>query len=439
MEDDVAASLLLAIEGERLVILSGAGLSMAAPSGVPSAKALLEECVKAYEEHTTTQVPATASADIEAFARWLRSKNEFSKYFINLLIPWPVFRRDPNAGHIAIADFLCTGVADYSVTANVDVLVEIAAEKLGEDDFRSDLRSIDLERTPEHKRLLKLHGCCLIEREFSIWCREQMADGPVQDRIKSFSTFLRANLPGKTLLVVGFWTDWAYLNQLLLEAVGNVEPQGVILVDPAEPDTLEGKAPELWKWANSRAAKFVHVKRSGADFLDELRAMYSRKFLTNLMNRSRDTFRALTGVALGAAPPLPTTLTSDDLYALRRDACGQPVGGIARVKRPGLQHELLGAMHLLMAHKGGTLDGSTYSLGGKRLRLVNGAGELMSKVKQRFMNEPPTPLKTDTTVCVGCHDDGGAVPHIIRGGGSGGIVRPVALGDWTSHEALLAP
>ena len=48
MTDEVATRLLEAIAANRLIILSGAGLSMADPSNVPSAANVAQRCAEAY-------------------------------------------------------------------------------------------------------------------------------------------------------------------------------------------------------------------------------------------------------------------------------------------------------------------------------------------------------------------------------------------------------
>ena len=64
----------------------------------------------------------------------------------------------------------------------------------------------------------KIHGCCVKERVNTIWCNQQLtADPTIRARIERYKTWLLASLPNKDLLIIGFWTDWKYLNDVLNE------------------------------------------------------------------------------------------------------------------------------------------------------------------------------------------------------------------------------
>jgi hypothetical protein len=43
---------------------------------------------------------------------------------------------------------------------------------------------------------------------------------------------MRLFSPGKDLLIVGFWTDWGYLNDVLAEALNAIPFGSVTVVDP---------------------------------------------------------------------------------------------------------------------------------------------------------------------------------------------------------------
>ena len=85
-------------------------------------------------------------------------------------------------------------------------------------------------------------------------------------------------------MVVGFWTDWAYLNDVLAKAMTGFEPRTVVLVDPADPKVLQGVAPQLWGWANQQETEFFHVREEADAFLDELRIMFSRCFIKKALD-----------------------------------------------------------------------------------------------------------------------------------------------------------
>ena len=65
MNDADAELLLASIDADRLVILFGAGLSMAAPSRTPSAAALASICSDRYRSSTNYEFPADIRSDLE--------------------------------------------------------------------------------------------------------------------------------------------------------------------------------------------------------------------------------------------------------------------------------------------------------------------------------------------------------------------------------------
>lgn len=61
---------------------------------------------------------------------------------------------------------------------------------------------------------------------------------------------MAANLRQKDLLVVGFWSDWAYLNILLGTVLDGLAPLSVTVIDLADAAALQAKAPDLWALAD---------------------------------------------------------------------------------------------------------------------------------------------------------------------------------------------
>jgi hypothetical protein len=132
MGPDLQERLLNSIENDRLVLFCGAGLSMSAPSHVPSAAELAKICRETYAKDYGAAIPEVDAQDLEKMAEYFSAKALLVPTFINKLLPRGPFLRAPNAGHYAIADFLATGIIDFAVSTNVDALTEVAAEDLGE-------------------------------------------------------------------------------------------------------------------------------------------------------------------------------------------------------------------------------------------------------------------------------------------------------------------
>jgi hypothetical protein len=246
---------------------------------------------------------------------------------------------------------------------------------------------------------------------------------------------MTANLPEKTVLFVGFWTDWSYLGSVLAESVNSVHIPLVVLIDPQSGANLAAKAPELWHWATSNA-EFVHIPIGGEIFLPRLRKAFSENLLTRVLREAAGGF----GATKPGAPMPPVNfdgLTVDDLYSLRRDVYGVPSTRIPRYAHPDGSMDAVGRAHLLLRHSGATLEGPRYLTGkGQRIRVVNGRTKLVNKVKSDFADEVSSVggVDEDIVVCAGGSDDAGTHPHIFKGSGAPTVVRPGSNAEWITLE-----
>lgn len=435
MEEELASRLLTSIETDRLVTFCGAGLSMAPPSLVPSAQELARSCSAKYEDITGSTIPPELRENTESLAEFFWARGDLKSLFIRQLVPWALFKRNPNPGHFAIADFLACGVFEFGLTTNVDSLVEIAANALGQSNFQPSLDGNEATLTHhDHNPFLKLHGCCVRDQGNTLWCSSQLNVAPLRDRIASSKGWLQGYLLNRDLLVIGFWSDWAYLNHVLEDCVNTIEPNLVVLVDPDEATNLVIKAPNLWNWASNGNVNFIHVRESGTDFLDELRRRFSRRYLERLAEASKPTYMGMTGTPFADPVRFTGAATAEELYALRIDFSGKKGSNVPRTKRPDPSMHQLGAYHLLLMANRAVLEGSIYVINGKRIRLVHGAGELLSSVKSRFSEEPPPPVELDLVICVGAIDDGGAPVNVVREQGQANIIRGGISGEWSTLE-----
>lgn len=436
MTDEVATRLLEAITANRLLIFCGAGLSMAAPSNLPSAAAVARTCADVYMTRVGTPLKAELQVDIAMMSRYFHEHARFENFFIAELVPWSRLNGPPNGGHEAIADLLACGALAGASTTNFDCLVESAAGHLGEPDFRAVVDAGDLAQKTPHRPYLKLHGCGMRSRPSTLWCAEQLTDDVVRQRLTQFRAWLASNLVGRDLVFVGFWSDWAYLTELLAVHLADVIPQHVYVVDPAAADELQQKAPELWTWAHSANITFHHCQDSGCDFLDELRRRWSTVYVNGLMAESRNTYTGLFGMDPTGLPAAPTAVDSEALYALRRDLTGTPRTAVVRYNQPENVDHIAGAIHQRLLERGATYSAHRYEFGGRSIRLVSGRGRLLSQVKAAFDQEPPFPVLPDAVVCAGSVADP-SPPHIVRTAGATTIVRPGGLDNWTTHVALV--
>ena len=158
---------------------------------------------------------------------------------------------------------------------------------------------------------------------------------------------MAANLRQKDLLVVGFWSDWEYLNAVIGEALIGMQPLSVTVVDLSPTNALEQKAPQLWGIAHAQNVTFEHFQESGAAALDELRRAFSSNYLRQVLDAGRAAFEQTTGVQCDPAWLTVGNFDSESLYGLRRDAEGVSAAEPAKLLRPA-NPEALGFFHLLL-------------------------------------------------------------------------------------------
>lgn len=439
MDQDVETLLIESIATGKLVVLAGAGLSMAAPTSAPSADAVAKWCRKRYLQVVGTPLPCLDEDDIEAIAKWFLERARFAE-FIEKMLPWSMFKapdRKSNAGHQAIADLLACNGIQTCVTTNFDLFVENAAGLLGEPDFQAIRESDDLPRHRPHAPYLKVHGCCYGGREQSrtIWCREQLTMADIIDRTNRFKGWLETKLQDRDLLIVGFWSDWAYLSDILADALTASTPRNVVVVDPESPEVLERKAPALWDWAHRGDVQFHHVAHSGSDFLSELQERFGVVSIARLIRDAAATYEALFGVSPSQEPESYGHVKN--LYGLRRVLTGTFRNRPVRTHDPDDSRQILVALHARLLDCGASFDESHHILKGQRIRLVSGSGQVLSRVKQRYATEPNAAVPSDRTICVGASPDHSPL-SIVRGEPEPTVIRPGVSGTWETHAALEA-
>jgi hypothetical protein len=132
--------------------------------------------------------------------------------------------------------------------------------------------------------------------------------------------------------------------------------------------------------------------------------------------------------------PLIDSLATQDLYDLRRDAEGVDSNRAATHKTPAENVGAAADFQLLLLKSGAVREHSWFSYNGKRIRVVNGAGRDLEKVKGAFMESPALP-SSDLVVCAGASDFG--VPaRLIAAGSGASAIRPAPGGTahWVTTE-----
>ena len=400
---------------------------MAPPSGLPSARSVAEHCFDKYRLESDPDCDAAMRGDLEALAEHFVVLNTLQSVFIESLVPWPDFVRPYNIGHAAIADFLITRAAVAGISSNYDTLIERSAWDYGAD-FQASLDGDEaIQCEVRQGPFLKIHGCSQRERRSTVWAPSQLTDPVISERIDKSKVWMAAGLRQKDLLIVGFWTDWEYLNSIIGTALEGVDPRSVTVIDPLPTQELQVKAPQLWDVAHADNVEFEHVQESAAEALDELRRAFSTSFLRQVLAAGQRTFEQTLGIDCNNSWLDVSNADSETLYAWRRDAEGVSRSTPAKKIRPE-GSEALGFFHLLLRQAGATPHEEGYELNGRVVRVINGGQAILGTLKARF-REPPAMKSPDVVVAVGATD----LPvheNIVRPGEVADILRPAPGGLW---------
>ena len=104
------------------------------------------------------------------------------------------------------------------------------------------------------------------------------------------------------------------------------------------------------------------------------------------------------------ATPKTDQLSDDELHMLRQDTCGVHRTEALRTKRPEPHMRQAGATQLWLAHKGAPLNGPYFVLGGKQVRVIDGAGQTLNQLKRKHLTGVAE--SADMVICAGAFDDG---------------------------------
>jgi hypothetical protein len=190
-----------AIFADRLALLCGAGLSMAAPSSVPSAAALAWKAKQKYDAtHGAARAPLADSIDDQA--EFFFQRGELADVYLKTYIDHDAFAGVPNDGHFAAADLLLTGGIGTAVSTNVDSLIEAAGNLLfghvGAGVSRDKVAALPANRSP----LLKIHGCWS-DPAGTVWAAGQVAAEPIHTRLAEDAAWLTQRLLDRDLVTLG--------------------------------------------------------------------------------------------------------------------------------------------------------------------------------------------------------------------------------------------
>lgn len=417
-----------ALYAGRLAVLCGAGLSMAPPSSLPSAATLAQKAKRKYDTtYGTDRLPLPASICDQA--QFFFDRHELDTVYLRTYIDRDDFAGPPNAGHLAAADLLLIGAIATAVSTNVDTLIEAAGNllfgQIGVGVSRAAVAALPADRSP----LLKIHGCWTNPPE-TVWAPGQIDAEPIRTRIRESAEWLSTRLLDRDLIVVGYWSDWDYLNQVLDRTFGAVTPTRVIVVDPCEATTFETKAPELYALGERATAEFCHVRCSGEFFLDRVRVDFSRAFVRRVLSFGRDAYAHHAGHEPDAAWFEPDATDPTTLWQVRRDLEGCNPNEPSKRREPA-NEPLLGMTILQLRARGAAQDGNYWLLSGARIRVLSTPNRPLHEVEEAFKRETAPAIAAEITIAVGA-EALGVPPSIARGSASGTIARGPS-GHWLSR------
>lgn len=425
-----------ALLADRLSVLAGAGLSMAPPSSLPSAAALAVTAKGRYAATYGNTRPPLPDP-LEQQAEFFFQRGELATVYFNTLVGHHAFAGPPNEGHYAVADFLLIHALRSTVTTNVDTMIETAGQSLyGEIGVGLDGNELAA-LPPDVAPLLKLHGCRARDLPNSVWAPGQLAAEPVVTRITRSTTWLRAHLLNRDLLIVGYWTDWDYLNAVLEATLNTVTPSRVIVVDPAPTASFAAKAPALFALGERATNGFHHVQESGADFLTDLRRQFSRTFVRRVLHSGGDDYAAHAGAPANIAWLEPQATDNSLLWQIRRDLEGCLPNKPAQSRMPPAGESLVGLTILQLQAAGAVVEGPYWKLGTKVVRVLRAVNKLLHRVEADYAWETAPAIAPDIVIAVGAESQ--LLPaHIARSGTPSTIARGSKSTWYNRPDALSA-
>lgn len=403
---------------------------MGAPSHLPSAAELAAEAKRRYDgSHGQSRAPLPA--EIGDQAEFFFQRGELGTIYLRTLIEPHVFAAPPNPGHVAVADFLLTGAVQVAVSTNVDTMIETAGQMLfgqiGVGIERATVGALPADVSP----LLKVHGCWTIDRANTVWAKGQLTADPVASRIAGSEEWMSVKLLDRDLVIVGYFTDWDYLNGVLEKTLGAVTPARVVVVNPDEGAQLAGKAPSLFALGGRARVDFFHVRSFGDAFLDSLRRRFSTSFYRRVILAGAQAYEDVTGAPPDLAWAETSIADSDTLWRIRRDLEGCTPNRPA-LKRTPPDDPALGLTILQLRSKGAVEEGPCWVINGRRVRLLRTPNQMLHQVQAAYARETPPIVVAEITVAVGAE----AVPllsHVVRGRSSPSIARGTA-GTWLTRQ-----
>jgi hypothetical protein len=287
---------------------------------------------------------------------------------------------------------------------------------------------------PDQAPFLKIHGCWS-DPSGTIWARGQVEAEPTRTRLTENAEWLTFRLLDKDIVIVGFWTDWDYLNAVLERTLGAVSPARIIVVDPCESEMLEAKAPALFALGQRATVEFVHVQSSGDTFLEALRIAFSKGFIRQTLRQAAAGYAHRFGEQANVQWFEAGSSDATILWRMRRDLEGCDPNQPAKLRDPAAE-PLLG-LTILQLKRRGAVDsvGGYFDLNGTVVRVLRASNRPLHEVEQAFSRETPPATAPDIAIAVGA-ESLNVPPNIARNTATGSIARGASC-TWLSRAEAI--
>jgi hypothetical protein len=313
----VVADLVQRARQGRLVLYTGAGVSLAEPAAGPRGSQLADRLRSAVAELLGVNQETLAGDTLERLGARVAAEaaDKMSELRRRAADAAPFCTMEPNYAHEAVALLMREGVVK-AITANWDLGIETAGTRL---DIKIAGVTTPLERAAlgQELPLYKVHGCA--SRPETLKATREEIDEPM----KWAQAEVQQALVDGTVVFIGLGTIGAYVSEPFDELVPLWRTAGATIkvVDPA--------LSKAWREALGDDVDGVHIDADAAEFLDDLLRAIAQEMLRQAVQRTRliqDEHTAWTHTMLDGIERLNEAL---------RDATGHAV---LRWMRDGVTH-----------------------------------------------------------------------------------------------------
>jgi hypothetical protein len=365
-----------------LVVCAGAGLSRAAPAGLPSGATLgerldqrLESLIQGYESpvHSADLIAvADAGANLEGGEPALRSEVLKLADFSDA---------EPNHGHKVVAELLCEGGVSLLLLWNWDTCIERV--DVNPVRIQVSLSKSDIENLAEPS-IAKVHGCATRPETLLITSAD-LEEPPVWADAAT-----REYLRGKTVVFIGVGdiADYAKrrlkkLREDLEEIEGGEEDLDIWVVAPEIKSHWEESA---WAELLPNLPEERRLAMAADEFLDQLARLWVRDMLDKVKTATAETKKETQEAVQLIDDSFNSFGSANVLRWVRRAAVGQRVGG--SVMSDESVKQLLVAFAVLARDADGSVvqvkGPSALEIGAERIEaLINCQASPAARVRER--------------------------------------------------------